>query len=137
VIDGQPKLFSDDVFDAVRTVVAALGGAKAVGSRLRPEKPADDAAKWLAKCLHQDYPEKLDLEQAMLILKWGREANCHVAMQFIAEQCGYECQPLNPEDERQRLQREFIEAQKQLTALAARMVRHGVLPELVPEKGRR
>lgn len=124
----QQQLFHDDVWEAVRAVVAALGGAKAVGSRMRPELPADDAGRWLSKCLDRDRAEKLDLDQLLLILKWGREADCHVAMHFIAEAAGYdEPKPANPEDEKARLQREFIAAQRQFQELAARMERIGLV----------
>lgn len=123
----QTGLFKDNVFDAVRSVVAALGGAKIVGCQLRPEKAADEAARWLNKCLDDGAAEKLDLDQLLLILRMGREANCHIAMGYICEVAGYEAKPVEPEDTRAQLQREFTQGVKLMSQLAARMERAGMI----------
>lgn len=124
----QQSLFHDDVCDAVRHVVSALGGFKAVGTRMRPEMRSDDAGRWLARCLDNERNDKLDLDQLLLILKWGREADCHVGIAFIANACGYETpKPTNPEDEKVRLQRELIAACQRTQEIFHHMQRAGLV----------
>jgi hypothetical protein len=59
----------------------------------------------------------------------GRERGCHVGMTFLASECGYAPpQPIEPEDERAQLQREYIDAVKLLSVLSMRLERVDVAP---------
>lgn len=63
-------------------------------------------------------------------LPWP-EKGAHAGMNFLARDAGYQDQvAVEPEDERARLQREFIEAQKAMLQMARRMERAGLLREL-------
>ena len=105
----QLPLLVEDLPTAIRTVIQALGGAKKAGSMLRPELPADDAARWLRDCLDDSRREKLSLEQFLLLLTEARRAGCHAAMAYLCETAGYAPpQPVEPEDEAAELQRQFI-----------------------------
>jgi hypothetical protein len=121
---NQPALFHESINDALRELVAALGGMKQVGTRMRPELPADHAGRWLSDCLNPDRREHLTPEHIMWLLAEGRKANAHAAMDYITTGCGYSApQPVEPEDERAKLQREYIEAAKTMSRLAERIER--------------
>ena len=118
----QQKLFNEDIWDALRDCVAALGGNKAVGALLKPEIPATDAGKWLSNCLSESRPEKLCVEQILWLLRESQKVGCHAGMAFIAADACYTMPtPVEPEDEMAALQREFIEANKQQAARSARL----------------
>ena len=113
-----------DTPEAALWSVAEVVGPKDIGSELWPEKPVDEAAKLLARCCDPDRSEKLSASQILLILKRGRQRGCHVAISFFNTEAGYtEPQPVEPEDERAKLQREFIEAQRQMEHLVKQMGR--------------
>lgn len=121
---NQPALFHEDIWQALRDVVGALGGAKVVGDRLRPELGPEKAGRWLLDCLNPDKADKLCVEQLLLVLAEGRKANCHLAAAYIARATGYaDPLPIEPEDERAALQRAFIESVAQQRQLLARMER--------------
>lgn len=115
---NQPALFHEDIWQALRDCVSALGGSKKLGTKLRPEMEADKAGRWLLDCLNPDKADKLSVEQLILVLREARKANCHVAAHFIARETGYaEPQPIEPDDEKAALQRAFIhsvETQRQI-----------------------
>lgn len=110
--------------DALKSVIRALGGAKSVGHRLRPDLDPDAAGRWLLDCINPDRNEKLSLSQFMALLRWGHDAGVHDAMDFIARDSGYsEPQPITPEDEADELMREFIAATKLQAANVAKLER--------------
>lgn len=118
----QERLFHDSLEDALEDVIHALGGPKRVAGELWPSREPRHAAILLRHCLNPERAEKLALDELMWMLKAAAEKDCHVAAHFIARACGYrEPEKLNPEDEKARLQREFIAAQQELSRLAARI----------------
>lgn len=117
----QVELFHEDIYDALRDVVKALGGNKSVGADMQPEKLAHQAGTWLANCLDPSRPEKLDLDQMLYLLKRGHEIGCHVGIAYICQQSGYTYQPIEPEDEQAALQREFIQSVKQLQRIERKL----------------
>ena len=122
-----PALFHETVIDALRDVVQGLGGAKAVGAKMRPDKSADVAARWISDCLNPDRAERFDPDQVLWLLRQGRAHGCHAAMNYLAREAGYaDPTPVEPEDERARLQREFIEATKIIAGIGERLARHGI-----------
>lgn len=124
----QNALFHESLQDAIGSVVSILGGAKVVGAQLWPEKSPDEAGRLLRHCLNAERAEKLSLEQIVWLLREARKRGAHDAMHFLARECGYQDPaPLEPEDERAALMRQFVEAQSALQALAKRMERAGIL----------
>lgn len=120
----QSALFHESITDALREVVQALGGAKKVGAAMRPEKTVDEAARWLADCLNSDRREKFCPEQVLWLLREGRKAGCHAAMNFLAMDSGYAAPtPVEPEDEMAKLQRQFIESTRSMAQMMARIER--------------
>lgn len=122
-----PSLFHESIIDALREVVQALGGYKTVGAKMRPEKTADEAGRWLADCLNSDRREHFDPEQVVWLLRAGRAAGVHGAANYLMRESGYaDPTPVEPEDERARLQREFTMAVSALPVLVDRLARLGV-----------
>lgn len=118
----QERLFFDDVNDALREVVQALGGAKRVGQTLWPEKTVDQAQHLLQACLNVERKERLTPEQVFLLLKMARQANFHAAKFWMDAELGYEQgKPLNPQDEQAKLQEDFIAAVRESRRLADRL----------------
>lgn len=122
----QHGLFHESLNDALREVILALGGTKKVGALMRPEKAADDAARWISDCLNPDRRERLDPDQVLWLLREGRKVGCHSAMNYLCAEAGYSAaQPVEPKDELAELQRQFIEASKSLSRMADRIERIG------------
>lgn len=120
----QPALFYESLNEVLAAVVTALGGKKVVASVLWPEKPVEEAARYLADCLNSDRPAKLDPEKLLLLLKLARGKGIHLAMTWISEDAGYAPpQPTEPQDEYAELQRQFIRAAETVEAIAKRMER--------------
>jgi hypothetical protein len=118
----QHALFHEDINSALQGLIAAMGGAKIVGSRLYPDLPVDGAARRLLDALNPDRAQQLSQTQFLTLLRWGREAGHHGVMEYIAEEAGYtKPSPRNPEEERAELQREFIESVARLDAIRQRL----------------
>lgn len=114
--DGLPnasEFFGDDVYDAIRDAIRALGGAKVVGHRLRPEKSVDAAERWLLDCVNPHRHEKLDPEQVLLIARWACEAGHHGLIAFVCRSAGYTLpQPRALSDQLAEAQLKAIAAQR-------------------------
>ena len=107
--------------------VKASGGSKVVGSLLWPEKSVADAQKLLLACLNDDRPEKLSPDQAYFIEKLAKASGCHVAIEYRAKDMSYSTPlPIEPEDEKAKLMREFIAAQKAMSAITERLANVGL-----------
>jgi hypothetical protein len=115
-------LFHDSLADALRECVAACGGNKVVGAKLWPEMDPVAAGRHLADCLNEAKREKLSPEQVLLVLRLARDRGCHAGLVYIARELGYsDPLPIEPEDERAKLQREFIESTRHLARMAQRI----------------
>lgn len=119
----QERLFFEDINEALREAVNILGGAKRVGPLFWPEKTVEQAHSLLLACLNAERKERLTPEQVLLLLKWAREKGFHGAMHFICAEAGYRAEPVDPEDERAKLQREFIAAVHEAKHLGDRLER--------------
>lgn len=120
----QEELFIEDIWTAIRAIVDRAGGPKAVGSRLWPSKNPAAAGQWLSDCLNQDRPAKLDPDELVTLLKIGREFEVHTLAHYLADESGYtRPTPISPEDERAKLERQYIEATKVLGRIVSRMER--------------
>lgn len=120
------QLFHESLADALRDCIAACGGTKVVGKILWAEKDPDVAGRLLSDCLNESKREKLSPEQVLLVLEMARAKGCHVGMNFIARKLGYaDPVPIEPEDERAKLQRVFIESTRDLARIADRIEQLG------------
>lgn len=80
MLDREPP---DDVYEALKRAVDALGGAKRVGPRMRPELDPFGARAWLLNCLNPEHAQKFDPPQVFLILRWAAEIGFHESKHFI------------------------------------------------------
>lgn len=119
----QQPLFFEDIYDALKHVVQAAGGAKAVGAHVFPHKEQPDAAgRLLMDCLNEGRPEKLDPEHLLALLRIGHDAGCHQAIHYICTHSGYTTpEPIEPEDERAALQRQVVALGTELKHLLNRL----------------
>lgn len=92
----QQPLWHDTVFDAVRALVDALGGPKRVAAQMWPTRDLGEGHRYLLKCLDQDRPEKLGLDEFVWLMRTGRAAGCHVLAEWLAQACMYELHVVDP-----------------------------------------
>lgn len=111
-------LFLEDVYDALRAAVQAVGKPKTVAARLWPNKPPEQAHKELLDALNRDNPRKLDADEIMAILRMAREVGCHQAKHWIDSELGYApSQPVEPQDELAALIEEYLNHERRREAL--------------------
>jgi len=96
---------------ALKDVVYHMGGAKRVAATLWPEKKISSAHALLLACLDANRREKLGSEDLIAIIRLGRDAGLHSAMDAFAEQAGYSRpSPITRDEERAELERRFLHA---------------------------
>lgn len=118
----QLSLMHESLNDALREAGQALGGTKKVGAMMWPEMPIDHASNKLRDCLNSERRERLNPDQVLMVMRLARQAGCHALAAYMMREAGYaDPQPVEPEDEIAKMQREFIEATKHLGQLAARI----------------
>lgn len=128
---NQQPLFYESVHDALRELVRVLGGAKTVGHLLWPGKSMQDAATRLLNCLDHNRPEKLSPEDLLVLLRKGREAECHVVMGYLNAECGYSAPvPLDPADEQANLVRIVQDAATTLRQATERLEKFSTMPPI-------
>lgn len=124
---SQIPLFVEDYAEALRATLNALGGFKRVGAELKPDMAVDAAGRWLADCCNADKRDHLTPDQLAFIRRKARQANVHVLAAFEMREAGYgDPQPVEPEDERAALEREFVQSAKAMQGLFSRMERAGL-----------
>lgn len=95
-MSSQQALFHEDLRDALRHAVKALGGFEAVGVELWPAKTRKAAGIWLSDCLNPERQAKLDLEELSRILAIARGQGVHCAMHALCDETGYERSAIAP-----------------------------------------
>jgi hypothetical protein len=111
--------------DAIRAAVQVLGGCKAVGAILWPDKTPDNAGRLLNDCLNAARAENLDLSQIMRVLTLARERGCHAPMAWICGEIGYEARPITKAEEVDRLTTVVEQSTRTLSAALATLERLG------------
>jgi hypothetical protein len=123
----QIPLFIEDYAEAIRATVQALGGFKRIGHELKPDLSVEAAGRWLSDCCNAEKREKLAPTELAYIRRRARQEGIHLLVAFELREAGYAPpQPVEPEDERASLMREFVQASKQFGSLFARMERSGL-----------
>lgn len=89
--------------DALKAVVAKLGGAKLVAGRLWPESVSDidalgKAQQKLLNCLNSDRQEKLSLAELSAILRMGREVGSWDVIEHLSSLLGFRFEPITREE---------------------------------------
>jgi hypothetical protein len=109
----------DDIYEATRVVVKALGGAAAVGKRLWPTKPIKTCEGRLLDSMNRNRSAELTGEELLQLAKWGREGGCHALNDFFNDDTGYErTRPIILTEQLARLQLAALDAQRKSEAAA-------------------
>jgi len=112
----------ESIHDALRKVVEASGGSKAVGARMYPALPVARSQQRVNDSLNPEHQQHFNELEILWLLKLGREVGCHDAMLYIASACSYSApDPVETQDEREQLQRDFIAAAAQLKQMGQRI----------------
>lgn len=119
----HPSLFHETVEDAAREVIHAAGGPKVVACQLWPDKAPEAAHRLLLACLNEDRQERLSPGHLLMLMRLGRQRGCHALMGYLAGEAGYKADPVEPDDERAQLQRDYIQAVKAMDKITDRMSR--------------
>lgn len=123
------RLFYEDEFDALRAVIAHSGkSAKEVACHLFPHMKLESAYARLQACLNEEKDQRLTLSQIVALCKFCGQAD---ALMFLADELGFERPvPMVREDERARLQREFVESVRVQQGIIDRLERLNEAPAL-------
>jgi hypothetical protein len=94
------KLFYDDDLDALKATIQHLGGNKAVGVQLWPDKTPDAAGRSMADCCNTSRSERLSPSQLLFVMRLAREKNCHIMAEHLMSEAGYaKPVPIDPDEE--------------------------------------
>lgn len=115
--------FFESPEDALRSAVMHLGGAKQVAGDLWPTKTPDQAARLLLDCLNESRPEKLELDQILVIFRRAREKGHHAPFAWFAGEAGYEAKPVTKAEEVDRLTTVVEQSSRTLAAAVAALER--------------
>lgn len=113
----------DDLNEALKSAIKAVGGFKEVGKALWPELLIDTAAQRLRDSVNPDRRDKLSPEQFIFVLRLAREKGFHAAMDFVAFDLGYKATPVDPVTQEAELQERFIHAVDGLSAIQTQLQR--------------
>jgi hypothetical protein len=128
----QPNLFGDTVFDALESLVAALGGMKRVGYALWPDDGPEKAGQHLRDALNPKHRTNLPPEKFMELLRMGHKAGIHSAFDFVCDELEYQrTDPVNREQQVAELQKDFINQAAQLQDTIRLLNAKGVQLEVV------
>lgn len=112
----------ENIEDALRDAVRALGGTKAVGGRLFPSLPIEQAASRVADCLNVDRRQHFAPSEVVWLLRQARISGHHETMAYLATVAGYEPpRPASDPEELAALQQAFIRATSDLKAIGQRI----------------
>lgn len=115
--------FYEGAEQALTAAVQHLGGAKQVGAMLWPDKTPDSARTRLLDCLNPSRSERLDMSEAMFILKHAKDRGFHAPFAWFAAEVGYEARPITKAEEVDRLTTVVEQSSKTLAAAVAALER--------------
>jgi hypothetical protein len=118
----QLSLVHEDLNEALKHLISAMGGPKVIGDAMWPAmKNPEKAGRKVADCLNSNHQQKFSPDEVIWLLCEVRKKGIHSAMAWISEECGYAApQPIVPEDEAAKLQRQFINATQELAQIMKR-----------------
>jgi hypothetical protein len=114
----QYVLHHEDILDALATDIMAAGGFKKVAAAIWPNMRMESAYARLKACMDADKDQKLSPEEVMSIKRMAREVDSWAAVTFELRELHFEAPaPVEPEDQRARVQQEFVDAVAHLERL--------------------
>ncbi len=126
----QELLFHERIEDAIAAVADRIG-RKRLAKELWPDKSDRDAHNLFDACLNPERKERFSPSQLMFLAKRGRGAGYHAILCFMCRELGYaDPQPIEPEDERAKLQREYVDAARSMARMAERIEKLATAPSI-------
>jgi hypothetical protein len=108
--------------EALRDLVRALGGSKAIGARLFPSLPLEQAAGRVSDSLNHDRRQQFAPHELLYLLRMACQSGHHAAMHYVCAITGYEQpRPSRDEAELAELQAAFVRATSDLQLMARRI----------------
>lgn len=116
---NQGALFYETASDALGSCILAAGGFKKVAAELWPAMKPESAYARLKACLDDSKHERLSPDEILRVARLGRAAGCHAWAEFCAAELDYAPPvPVDPDDRKAALQREFANGVARLEQLA-------------------
>lgn len=123
-MNQQPKLFCCSWIEAIGEDIRMLGGRKEIAPRLFTDCDEETAQDRLKACLSPGHSMEFKPAQVLKIKKWALEQfGRSYTVEFEDEQLGLRHEVIDPEEERDALKREFIEAVRTQQRLLERIER--------------
>lgn len=122
----QPRLVCENTLDMLDSLVKALGGPKAVGGMLWPTLDAESSGHRVRDCINPNRREHFGPDELLALFKRAREKQFHSAFEWVGDFVGYAVKPIEPEDEKRQLMRQYIDATATIAALAAKLEKKGL-----------
>lgn len=121
------RLFYEDEFDALRAAIAASGKSmKEVAGHLFNHMKPESAYARLAACLNEEKDQRLTLGQVVALCRF---CESYDVLMFMADELSHaRPAPVTRDDERVRLQREFVESTRVQQQILDRLERLADVP---------
>lgn len=106
----QTQFWHDTWEDARDADINALGGRKKLAARLWPADDEETRQSRIKACCAPGHKQEFKPSEVIAIKRWARESASTAMIDFEAHELHFRVEWVEPEDEKARLQREFIEA---------------------------
>lgn len=121
-MEPQQLRMNDNEFDAIGDDIKALGGPKVAAGIFFPEKTPDQGAATLRAWAIEGRPERPNPAQVFLLIERARQvAGYSELARYMEQRLNCRIEFMSPDDERARLQREYVAAVQALQSLTRRM----------------
>ena len=116
---------NETIFEAIADDLKVLGGPKAAAGIFFPAKSPDRGADTLRAWSSSGRAEEPSADELFLLIEKARErAGFSEVARFMEQRLNCRIEFLSPQDERARLQREYVAAVRVLTSLTERIERN-------------
>lgn len=124
----QLELTPTTLREALEAEIQAAGGWRLVAKALHPDKyrdSPDNAMRFLRNQINPDHNQKLDYYQAQLLKHLAKDRNgSSQLLHFDCDDLGYtQPSPIRPEDEKAKLQKDFINAVGRLDSIKKQLTK--------------
>jgi len=107
-MSSQMQMWVESWHEAIAADIESLGGKKKVCVRLWPGDSETTAYDRIRACCAEGNKQQFKPLEVLQLKRWAHEVGSHHTVDFESRQLACRVEWLSPEDERERLQREFI-----------------------------
>ena len=113
---------NDNEFDAISDDIRAMGGHKVAAGVFFPTRTPDQGAATLRAWCNPNRQEEPDFGQLMMLIEGAKQcAGYSAVMRHMEQRLNCRVEFLSPEDEKAKLQRQFVSAVEVMQQLAKRL----------------